>query len=111
MASGYWCCTARVRTVSRDHIRTGIFGYLASADTNVAALHTQLSDVVGTDAVNLVDLATANALSRFRVARDGAALFEAEPGTFLEFRETATRFWCDVEPVLRGAHADVLAAL
>lgn len=87
------------------------FGYLADDNTDVAMLHTRITEILGTDAVDLVDLSTASALLRFRAARDGVALFELEPGSFLEFRETATRFWCDVEPVLRKAYADVLAAL
>ncbi|MDD7941972.1 nucleotidyltransferase domain-containing protein [Actinomycetospora lutea] len=70
-----------------------------------------VADVLGTDAVDLVDLADASALLRFRAARDGVLLLQAEPGAFLDFRLEAVRFWCDAGPVIRAAQADVLAAL
>ncbi|MGH3943195.1 MAG: hypothetical protein ACRDTG_32145 [Pseudonocardiaceae bacterium] len=61
--------------------------------------------------ISLVDLAKTSALLRYRTARDGVLLLEREPNTFLEFRLEATRFWCDVEPVVRAAHDDVLGML
>lgn len=69
------------------------------------------TDVLGTDAVDLVDLASASALLRFRAARDGVLLLEAHHGAFLDFRLEAVRFWCDAGPVIRAAQADVLASL
>ena len=70
-----------------------------------------LTRVLGTDDVDLVDLATASALLRFRAARDGVLLLEARPEAFLDFRLEAVRFWCDAGPVIRAAQADVLASL
>lgn len=70
-----------------------------------------VTGVLGTDAVDMVDLASASALLRFRAARDGVLLLEADEGVFLNFRLEAVRFWCDAGPVIRAAQADVLAAL
>ncbi len=75
------------------------------------ALLVALTRVLGTDDVDLVDLASASALLRFRAARDGVLLLEARPEAFLDFRLEAVRFWCDAGPVIRAAQADVMASL
>jgi predicted nucleotidyltransferase len=87
------------------------FGYLADDRLDPAALHARLTVAVGTDAVDLVDLAGASALLRFRAARDGVPLFDRPAGGFEEFQLDAVRFWCDAGPVIRAAQVDVLAAL
>lgn len=87
------------------------FGYLADDRLDPATLHARLTVAVETDAVDLVDLAGASALLRFRTARDGVPLFERPTGAFGEFQLDAVRFWCDAGPVIRAAQADVLAAL
>ncbi len=87
------------------------FAYLACEETDIAALLTKLTMAVGTDAVDLVDLAGASALLRFRAARDGVVLFERPAGVFLDFQLDAVQFWCDAGPVIRAAQTDVLAAL
>ncbi|WP_018331154.1 type VII toxin-antitoxin system MntA family adenylyltransferase antitoxin [Actinomycetospora chiangmaiensis] len=88
-------------------------GYQSAPGTDVdpAALLDVLSSTLVTDAVDLVDLRRASALLRFRAARDGVALVEARPEVFLDFRLEAVRFWCDAEPVIRAAQAEVLASL
>ena len=86
-------------------------GYLSGdPDFDPTALVVAVSDAVGSDAIDVVDLDRAGALLRFRAARDGLALHEAE-GEFLAFRLDAVRFWCDAGPVIRAAYDDVLAAL
>ncbi len=87
------------------------FGFLADDGLDVALLHARLTVAVGTDAVDLVDLARASALLRFRAARDGVLLFEAAEAEFHRFQLEAVRFWCDAGPVIRAAHEDILAAL
>jgi len=87
------------------------FGYLADDRLDPAALHARLTVAVETDAVDLVYLASASALLRFRAAKDGVPLFERPAGAFGEFQLDAVRFWCDAGPVIRAAQADVLAAL
>jgi predicted nucleotidyltransferase len=87
------------------------FGYLTDDRLDPATLHARLTVAVATDAVDLVDLAGASALLRFRTARDGVPLFERPAGAFEEFQLDAVQFWCDAGPVIRAAQADVLAAL
>ncbi|HEY2223966.1 type VII toxin-antitoxin system MntA family adenylyltransferase antitoxin [Actinomycetospora sp.] len=84
-------------------------GYLGEADP--AALIAAAARLLETDAVDVVDLARASALLRFRAARDGIALVERSSEAFLQFRLEAVRFWCDVGPVIRAAQDDVLASL
>jgi predicted nucleotidyltransferase len=79
--------------------------------TDAATLTAVVSLLVGTDDVDVVDLARASALLRFRAARDGIALIERRPEAFLQFRLEAVRFWCDAGPVIRAAQDDVLASL
>ncbi|GLZ51798.1 hypothetical protein Acsp07_14150 [Actinomycetospora sp. NBRC 106378] len=88
-------------------------GYVAApgADVDPAALLDVLASTLGTDEVDLVDLRHASAVLRFRAARDGVALVEMHPEAFLDFRLDAVRFWCDAEPVIRRAQAEILASL
>ncbi len=85
--------------------------YLADAELDHFQLLADLTAELGTDAVDLVDLAGASAVLRFRVARHGQLLFERRDGLFTEFVLQAALFWCDIEPVVRRAHAGVLAEL
>lgn len=84
-------------------------GYLGPADP--AALVAAAVELLGTEAVDVADLARASALLRFRAARDGVALVERSPEAFLQFRLDAVTFWCDAGPVIRAAQDDVLASL
>lgn len=71
-----------------------------------------LADVVlalGTDRVDLTRLrGGASGLFRFRVARDGQPLFEAEDGAFARFWFEAVSFWCDAGPILRRGYEAIL---
>lgn len=87
------------------------FGVLTDGTTDLAALVAALTSLLGTDAVDLVDLRRASALLRYRTARDGVVLAERPEGAFREFQLEAVHFWCDVGPVIRAAQDDVLAAL
>lgn len=85
--------------------------YLADPAFDPAGFTVEATVRLGTEAVDVVDLATATALFRYRAARDGALLFEALPGVHRAFVLAATLYWCDVEPVLRDAYASVLRSL
>lgn len=85
--------------------------YLADGDLDPLELLAEATTALGSDDVDLVDLATASGLLRFRVARDGVALYEDPPGAFEEFVLQAVHFWCDAGPVIRAAHEAVLADL
>jgi predicted nucleotidyltransferase len=86
-------------------------GYLAARGLDADTLLLDLVNTLGTDRIDLVDLARAGAQIRFRAARDGRVLHEAQPGAFTRFWVEAVDFWCDVEPLLRTGYAEVLARL
>lgn len=86
-------------------------GWLGGNGLDVETLAADLSHALCTDDVDLVDLAGASAVLRRDAAMAGRPLFEREPGAFAAFQIEAITFWCEVEPVLREAHADVLRAL
>lgn len=87
------------------------FGVLADDTSNLAALVVSLTTLLGTDAVDLVDLRRASALLRYRTARDGVVVLERPEGEFPRFQLEAVQFWCDAGPVIRAAQRDVLRAL
>ena len=86
-------------------------GYLADAGMDPDALLLDLVNALGTDRVDVVDLARAGAQIAFRAAADARVLYEAEPGLFGKYWIEAVDFWCDVEPLLRAGYADVLSRL
>lgn len=86
-------------------------GYIGSAAFDPDGLLGALVDAVGSDRIDLVDLTRAGGLLRFRAARDGRPLFEADAGAFGRFWFEAVSFWCDVEPIVRAGYARVLADL
>jgi predicted nucleotidyltransferase len=87
------------------------FGYLCNEPIDPMAVLAALGEAVHSDRIDLVDLARAGGLLRYRAARDGVAVYEAQPGTFDRFRFEAARFWFDVEPVLRPAYDAILDRL
>lgn len=86
-------------------------GVLADDAPDLLGLSVTLTEILGTDKVDVVDLARTSALLRYRVARDGIPLLERSPDEFPRFQVEAVQFWCDTETVIRRAHDDVLAAL
>jgi predicted nucleotidyltransferase len=87
------------------------FGYLATHAADITGLLAALVEIAGTDRIDLVDLARASGVLRFRAARDGQVVHQDPPGRWREFRLEAAHFWCDMSPVFGPAHADVLARL
>lgn len=86
-------------------------GYLAGPEMDPSALLLGVVTALGTDRVDLVDLARAGAQVRFRAAADGRVLYAATQGAFERFWLEAVSFWCDAEPVIRAGYAGVLASL
>ncbi len=87
------------------------FGYLADEGFAPETLHGELIRLLNTERVDLVDLARASGLLRYRAAGQGRPIFEATPGEFGRFWLEAVDFWCDVEPILRPAYERVLERL
>jgi len=81
----------------------------ATVDADQLLAHLNLS--LGTDHVDLVNLARAGGLLRFRAARDGVVIYERVPGSFRSFWLEAVDFWCDARPILEPAYEAVLARL
>ena len=86
------------------------FGFLVrpGGSVDVEGLRLHVSEILRSDDIDLVDLARASALLRFRVAAEGSLIHEAAPDLFRSFKIDTATFWCDVEPVLRIAYARVL---
>lgn len=82
--------------------------YLADESFDPDELLTDLVLALGTDRIDLARLRGASGLFRYRVARDGEVLFEAEDGIFERFWTAAVSFWCDAEPVLRSGYETIL---
>ncbi len=87
------------------------FGFLSDGSVDPLTVMAALADAVGSERLDLVDLARASGLLRYRAARDGVLVYEARPGIFDRFRFEAARFWYDAEPVLRPGYDAVLDRL
>ena len=92
---------SRARRESREGSDWDL-GYLGGPEMDTSALLLDVVTALGTDRVDLVDLARAGAQVRFRAAAEGA---------FERFWLEAVSFWCDAEPVIRMGYADVLTRL
>lgn len=86
-------------------------GYLAGEGFDPGAFLDRLTLLLGTDEIDLVDLAPASGLLRYRAAAEGRPLYQAEPGTFDRFWFTAVSFWCDMQPVLEAGYQELLDRL
>ncbi len=87
------------------------FGYLSDERFDPDALRADLTRVLETEHVDLVDLERASAQLRFRAARDGQILFAVDERTFPRFWHAAVEFWCDAGPLLQHGYAAVLDKL
>jgi predicted nucleotidyltransferase len=87
------------------------FGYIGSGIFDPDRLLPVLLSTLGSDRVDLVDLQRAGGLLRFRAARDGRPVYEAEPDAFARFWLDAVLFWCDVAPIVQRGYDAILAEL
>jgi predicted nucleotidyltransferase len=87
------------------------FAYLATSALDPGLLYADLALALGTDRVDLANLDTAGGLLRYRAARDGRVVHEAEPGLFDRFWFDAVSFWCDAGPILERGYETVLKGL
>jgi len=84
------------------------FAYLAEGSLDVLALAVDLGNVLGSERIDLADLARASAVLRIRVATEGVPVFERTRGEHERFLVEASSFWCDVGPLVRDGYARAL---
>jgi predicted nucleotidyltransferase len=87
------------------------FAFMAQPGFDASLLYADLAAGLGTDHVDVADLDHAGGLVRYRAARDGVVLFEAEHGLFDRFWFDAVSFWCDAGPALRAGYDRALERL
>lgn len=85
--------------------------YLAGTEVDHLSVLRDITEVLGTDAVDVTDLGRVSGLLRFRAASEGVVVWEAAPGVFHDFAVAAALHWYDVEPTVRQAHDELLARM
>jgi predicted nucleotidyltransferase len=83
-------------------------GYIAAKNFDSTALYTDLILALRTDKVDLVNLSKANGLLRYRVTKDGKAVYEKRDGEYEKFWLQAVDFWCDAGPIIRAEYEALL---
>ena len=78
---------------------------------DVLSLGSALARILGTDAVDIADLAHANGLLRYRVARDAEVLLESAPELWDRFWFEAVSYWLDMEPIVRAGREAFIESL
>ncbi len=86
-------------------------GFLADPGFDADGLLARLVGHLGTDRIDVVDLARASGQLRYRVACDGTPVFARDPDEWSRFWTDAVSFWCDAGPVLRQSYAGLLQEL
>jgi predicted nucleotidyltransferase len=84
------------------------FACLGDLGFDLGRLHLALATALGTDAVDLADLAAASGVLRYHVARDGVLVWADDVETWHAFRLQAIDFWCDYGAILRQAQGWLL---
>lgn len=87
------------------------FGYLADPDCDISGLASSLGAALGSDEVDLVDLARASGLLRQRAASEGQLVFERQSGDHERFVLEAVRFWLDAGRTISESQEAVLEQL
>ncbi len=84
------------------------FGYIAKETLASLELYADLTLLLKTDHVDLVNLSKASGLLRYRVSRDGKALYQKQKGEYEKFWLQAVNFWCDAGPIIRAEYEALL---
>lgn len=84
------------------------FAFRGAESLELGRLNADLAAALATDEVDLVDLDRAGGLLRYRAARDGVPVYEAQPHTFERFWLDAVSFWCDARHVLEPSYDAIL---
>lgn len=86
-------------------------GYLAGLGLDPALLEATMSELLGTDNIDVVDLARTSGLLRYRAAREGRVLYADGEEVFDRFWMEAVTFWCDMAPILEEGYRHILERL
>jgi predicted nucleotidyltransferase len=86
------------------------FAYIAKGNFDLFALFADLTLLLKTDKVDLVNLSKASGLLRFRAAKDGTVLYQKD-GEYEKFWLQAVHFWCDAGPIIRAEYDALLRRL
>lgn len=90
------------------HGRSDIdLAFLPDGPLDIVALTNDVSRLLGTDSVDLVDLRRAGPLLKYAVARSGMLLYEREQGMFSSFYSLALRRYVDTRK-LRSAQESAI---
>jgi predicted nucleotidyltransferase len=96
--------TARGRAGRRSDVD---LAFLFDRPCNTVQLGLEVTRLLHTNAVDVVDLRTASPLLRFAALRDGKPLYERSPGTFLSSYSLAFRMYVDTKK-LRDAQLSAI---
>ena len=92
----------------RIHKRSDIdLAFLFDRPVDILALTNKVTQLLGSDRIDLVDLRRASPLLKFSVARDGRLLYERSHGLFNTFCSLAFRMYFDTKK-LRDARERTL---
>jgi predicted nucleotidyltransferase len=86
-------------------------GFLARPGFDVDRFLGRAVRLLGSAHVDLVDLARASGLLRFRAAADGKVLYESKLDRFGDFWFEAVSFWCDAQSILKAGYEAILERL
>src|SRR5215469_9743130 len=84
------------------------FGFCAAKGFDYTALYVALTHLLATDSIDLVNLAKASGLLRYRVAKEGKPLYEKQAGEYEKFWLEAVDFWCDAGGIIRAEYEALL---
>lgn len=84
------------------------FAFRGARSLDMACLAADLAAALSSDHVDLVDLDLAGGLLRYRIARDGAPIYESHPRVFEQFWLDSVGFWCDARHVLEPSYEAIL---
>lgn len=84
------------------------FGYVAEKNFDSIQLYTELTLLIKTDKIDLVNLLNANGLLRYRVAKEGILVYQKREGEYEKFWLQAVDFWCDAGSIIRAEYDALL---
>jgi uncharacterized protein len=82
----------------KTHKRSDIdLGFLFDGPIDIVDLTNEVTQLLKTDKVDVVDLRRGSPLLRFAAAQGGEVLYEREPGEFIQFYSLSYRMYVDTK--------------